>query len=54
MLAVSSKEFWEVVDRGTNFDYLDEARKAKLRDFFGWLGLKDLEKPEPEPARSAR
>jgi Predicted membrane protein (DUF2254) len=34
MLAITSKQFWEVVDRGANFDYLDDARKAKLRDFF--------------------
>jgi hypothetical protein len=35
LLAVSSKYFWEVVDRGTNFDYIDDARKEKLRQFFG-------------------
>jgi len=34
MLAVTSKQFWEVVDRGTNFDYLDEPRREKLREFF--------------------
>jgi hypothetical protein len=38
MLSVSAKDFWEVVDRGTNFDYLDDARKAQLREFFGWFG----------------
>jgi hypothetical protein len=31
---VTSKQFWEVADRGTNFDYIDDARKAKLREFF--------------------
>jgi hypothetical protein len=34
MLAVTSKQFWEIIDRGVNFDYLDEARKEKLRVFF--------------------
>jgi hypothetical protein len=34
MLAITSKHFWEVVDRGTNFDYIDDARKEKLREFF--------------------
>ncbi|HEY5089740.1 MAG TPA: DUF2254 family protein [Polyangia bacterium] len=34
MLAITSKDFWEVVDRGTNFDYVPEARKEKLRQFF--------------------
>ena len=38
LLAITSKHFWEVVDRGTNFDYLDDARKARLREFFGWFG----------------
>ena len=34
MLRITSKQFWEVVDRGTNFDYLDDPRKEKLREFF--------------------
>ena len=34
---IESKDFWEVIDRGTNFDYLDEARKAQLAVFFGWF-----------------
>jgi hypothetical protein len=34
MLGITSKQFWEVVDRGTNFDYLDDTRKQKLREFF--------------------
>ncbi len=34
MLAITSKDFWEVVDRGTNFDYVSSARKEKLRLFF--------------------
>jgi hypothetical protein len=34
MLAITSKDFWEVVDRGTNFDYISDERKAMLRQFF--------------------
>ena len=34
MLAITAKDFWEVVDRGTNFDYVSEARKEKLQQFF--------------------
>jgi hypothetical protein len=34
MLAVTTKDFWEVVDRGANFDYLPEPRKERLRQFF--------------------
>lgn len=37
LLRVESKDFWEVIDRGTNFDYVDEAQKAKLKVFFSWF-----------------
>jgi Predicted membrane protein (DUF2254) len=38
LLAVKSKDFWEVTDRGVNFDYLDAQRKAALDGFFAWFG----------------
>jgi hypothetical protein len=45
--AVESPEYWEIIDRGVNFDYLGSDRKAKLTEFFGWFrGL-------PAPARQA-
>ncbi len=37
LLAIESKDFWEVSDRGGNFDYLEPARKAQLKVFFGWF-----------------
>ncbi|HEY8922886.1 MAG TPA: DUF2254 family protein [Polyangia bacterium] len=37
LLSITSKDFWEVTDRGTNFDYVDDARKAHLRQFFAWF-----------------
>lgn len=37
LLAATSRDFWEVIDRGTNFDFLDESRKAQLAVFFGWF-----------------
>jgi hypothetical protein len=37
MLSITSKDFWEIIDRGTNFDYVTEERKAKLREFFDWF-----------------
>ena len=44
LLAIDSKDFWEVIDRGTNFDYVDDARKAQLKVFFSWFpSLKDKE-----------
>jgi hypothetical protein len=37
LLRIESKDFWEVIDRGTNFDYVDGARKTKLKEFFSWF-----------------
>jgi hypothetical protein len=39
LLAVSNREFWEVTDRGVNFDFLDEGRKEKLDEFFARVPL---------------
>jgi hypothetical protein len=40
LLAVESREFWEVSDRGVNFDYLTPERKERLLEFFEWFGDK--------------
>jgi hypothetical protein len=37
--SVVSKEFWEISDRGHNFEYMSEPQRAKLAAFFGWLGI---------------
>jgi hypothetical protein len=37
LLRIESKDFWEVIDRGTNFDYVDANRKAQLKVFFSWF-----------------
>ncbi len=38
LLAVRSQEFWEISDRGVNFDYLSPSRKSKMLEFFDWFG----------------
>jgi hypothetical protein len=38
LLNVESPEYWEIIDRGFNFDYLPPERKAMLERFFGWFG----------------
>jgi hypothetical protein len=38
LLNVHSQEFWEVSDRGVNFDYLSGPRKNCLLAFFEWFG----------------
>ena len=50
MLAITSKDFWEVVDRGTNFDYLPDDRKEKLRVFFATFASLATSAPAPAPA----
>jgi hypothetical protein len=37
MLGIQSKDFWEISDRGGNFDYLTPDRKKMLGIFFAWF-----------------
>jgi hypothetical protein len=63
LLGVSSAEFWEISDRGVNFDYLPPQQKYALITFFEWFGdrlgpprasrLPDSG-PPPAPAPEAR
>ena len=36
---VTSKDFWEIIDRGRNFEYMPPAQRACLATFFGWLNI---------------
>jgi hypothetical protein len=40
LLEVNDRDFWEVTDRGVNFDYLDKTRKEKLDEFFARVPLR--------------
>jgi hypothetical protein len=53
LLAVRSQDFWEISDRGVNFDYLSPSRKAKMLEYFDWFG--DLIPPRASrlPARTS-
>lgn len=62
--SIEEPEYWEVSDRGINFDYLDPARRSKLAEFFGWfeqdtgvaipMMLPDSEWDEVTPGGSVR
>ena len=39
LVAVNEQEFWEVTDRGVNFDFLEPFRKEKLDEFFARAAL---------------
>lgn len=48
LLAVKDDEFWEITDRGVNFDYTDPQEKQELKRFFSWF-----EEPSATPAAVA-
>lgn len=35
--SVNSKDFWEIIDRGRNFEYMPDPQRARLVEFFGWF-----------------
>lgn len=39
--SLDTREFWEVNDRGSNFDYLTPEQKKQLGVFFGWFPALD-------------
>ena len=40
LVSVIEEQFWEVTDRGVNFDYLEPARKERLDEFFSRVSLR--------------
>jgi len=36
---VTTKDFWEIIDRGRNFEYMPPAQRECLSTFFGWLDI---------------
>ena len=50
LMAIDTRDFWEISDRGGNFDYLEPEQKATLRTFFGWFAeVNDLQAVSLEP-----
>lgn len=37
--AIESKDFWEIIDRGDNFEYMPPEQRRCLPTFFGWLEI---------------
>ena len=35
---VTTKDFWEIIDRGRNFEYMPPEQRAKMSDYFSWFG----------------
>jgi Predicted membrane protein (DUF2254) len=36
---VESKDFWEIIDRGRNFEYMPESQRRQMATYFGWLDV---------------
>jgi len=36
---VESKDFWEIIDRGRNFEYMPPEQRAQMATFFEWMSL---------------
>jgi hypothetical protein len=45
---VTTKDFWEIIDRGRNFEFMPPEQKAAMRTFFEWLTTE----PKSQPAAS--
>jgi hypothetical protein len=46
---VANKDFWEITDRGRNFEYMPPEQRACLATYFGWLNIEGAP-PEPKAA----
>ncbi|HEY3358154.1 MAG TPA: DUF2254 family protein [Polyangia bacterium] len=53
LMAITTKDFWEVIDRGSNFDYLEPPRKEQLTTFFAWFPQLSGQDPQQPPAAAA-
>jgi hypothetical protein len=46
---VTSKDFWEIIDRGRNFEFMPKEQRDCMKTFFSWLALDD----PPKEARAS-
>jgi hypothetical protein len=48
LAGVESKDFWEIIDRGRNFEYMPKRQRACMGTFFGWLGVDEGASTSPQ------
>jgi hypothetical protein len=53
LAGITARDFWEISDRGVNFDYLEPERRAALDTFFEWFQAPDGA-AQPAPRGEAR
>jgi hypothetical protein len=39
--SVTSKDFWEIIDRGRNFEFMPAEQRQCMKTFFSWLSIED-------------
>ena len=37
--SVTSKDFWEIIDRGRNFEFMPVEQRECMKTFFSWLSI---------------
>ncbi len=48
---VETKDFWEIIDRGRNFEYMPKAQKEAMKRFFEWFeGADSTSQPRSQAA----
>jgi len=52
LLRVESKEFWEIIDRGRNFEYMPPRQKEQMARFFAMLDGSATPRPPATPGAS--
>ncbi len=46
--SVTTKDFWEITDRGRTFEYMPEEQRAHLATFFDWLDVRRASDPNAD------
>lgn len=47
LAAVENKDFWEIIDRGRNFEFMMPKQRAQLATFFDWVAEESVGAPPP-------
>ena len=45
---VESKDFWEIIDRGRNFEYMPPRQRGQMETFFSWVEAEAAGTPVPD------
>ena len=51
---VESKDFWEIIDRGRNFEYMPPRQRAHMGTFFDWLRVAEPAEDADDAPRRAK